>query len=46
MTGAVDEFVPNGAAPGSFSTTEIVATAAAGGIVTVLGAGPAIAADR
>ncbi|MPZ34129.1 MAG: hypothetical protein GEV13_24610 [Rhodospirillales bacterium] len=44
VTGVVDEFVPNGAAPGSFSTTEIVATAAAGGVITTLGTGPAIAA--
>ena len=29
VTGVVDEFVANGAAPGSFSTTEIVATTAA-----------------
>ena len=43
VTGTVDEFPPNGAAPGSFSTTEIVATAAAA--FTVLGTGPAIDAD-
>jgi predicted extracellular nuclease/2',3'-cyclic-nucleotide 2'-phosphodiesterase (5'-nucleotidase family) len=44
VTGVVDEFTPNGAAPGSFSTTEIVATAASGGVINVLGAGPAISA--
>lgn len=44
VTGTVDEFTPNGAAPGSFSTTEIVATSAAGGVIEVLGTGPAIAA--
>ena len=32
VTGVVDEFVANGAAPGSLSTTEIVATAAVGGV--------------
>lgn len=44
VTGRVDEFTPNGAAPGSFSTTEIVATSAAGGIIQVLGAGPTVTA--
>ena len=44
VTGVVEEFTPNGAAAGSFSTTEIVATAAAGGEIVVLGDGPAIAA--
>ena len=44
VTGVVDEFVANGAAPGSFSTTEIVATTAAGGVIDVLGTGPAIEA--
>jgi predicted extracellular nuclease/Ca2+-binding RTX toxin-like protein len=44
VTGVVDEFVPNGAAPGSFSLTEIVATAASGGVIDVVGTGPAIAA--
>ena len=44
VTGVVDEFVANGAAPGSFSTTEIVATTAAGGVIEVLGTGPAIEA--
>jgi predicted extracellular nuclease len=44
VTGVVDEFVANGAAPGSFSTTEIVATVAAGGVIDVLGTGPAIEA--
>ena len=40
VTGVVDEFVANGAAPGSFSTTEIVATTAAGGVIEVLGHRP------
>jgi predicted extracellular nuclease/2',3'-cyclic-nucleotide 2'-phosphodiesterase (5'-nucleotidase family) len=44
VTGTVGEFIPNGAAPGSLSTTQIVATAAAGGVINVLGTGPAIAA--
>lgn len=44
VTGTVEEFIPNGAAPGSFSTTEIVATVAAGGVVEVLGSGPVIEA--
>ena len=42
VTGTVDEYTPNGAAPGSFSTTEIIATAA--DAITVLGTGPAIEA--
>lgn len=42
VTGTVDEYTPNGAAPGSFSTTEIVATGA--DAITVLGTGPAIEA--
>ncbi|ARQ01301.1 5'-nucleotidase C-terminal domain-containing protein [Pseudorhodoplanes sinuspersici] len=42
VTGTVDEYTPNGAAPGSFSTTEIIATGA--GAVTVIGTGPAIEA--
>jgi predicted extracellular nuclease/Ca2+-binding RTX toxin-like protein len=44
VTGVVDEFVPNGAAPGSLSLTEIVATGASGGVIDVLGTGPAIEA--
>lgn len=44
VSGVVDEFIPNGAAPGSLSTTEIVATVAAGGVIEVLGTGPQIAA--
>ncbi|MDQ8732117.1 choice-of-anchor I family protein [Bradyrhizobium sp. LHD-71] len=44
VTGIVDEFTVNGAAPGSFSTTEIDARASAGGTINVLGAGPAVAA--
>ncbi len=42
VTGVVDEFTATNAAPGSFSTTEIVATTAVGGVVTAIGTGPAI----
>lgn len=42
VTGTVDEYTPNGAAAGSFSTTEIVATGA--DAITVIGTGPAIEA--
>jgi predicted extracellular nuclease/2',3'-cyclic-nucleotide 2'-phosphodiesterase (5'-nucleotidase family) len=42
VTGTVEEFTPNGAAPGSLSTTEIVATGA--NAIAVLGTGPAIEA--
>jgi predicted extracellular nuclease/Ca2+-binding RTX toxin-like protein len=44
VSGVVDEFIPNGAAAGSLPVTEIVATAASGGAVSVLGTGPEIAA--
>lgn len=36
VTGLVDEFTPGGAAAGSFSITEIVATASSGGVVRIL----------
>ena len=42
VKGTVAEFTPSGAAPGSFSGTQITATAAAGGVISVLGAGPQI----
>ena len=44
ITGVVDEFTSGSAAPGSFSTTEIVATTAVGGVISVIGTGPAIGA--
>jgi predicted extracellular nuclease/2',3'-cyclic-nucleotide 2'-phosphodiesterase (5'-nucleotidase family) len=44
VTGTVAEFLPNNAASGSLSTTQITATAAVGGVIKALGAGPEIAA--
>lgn len=46
VTGTVAEFLPGNAAPGSLSTTQITATAAAGGVIEALGAGPLIEAVK
>ncbi len=46
VTGTVAEFLPNNAASGSLSTTQITATSAAGGIIQSLGTGPLIEAVK